>query len=385
MRNSNVVFEDNYNSKYSRLAVSFDKLAQSIPESPTGLYGHVITLQIGGLTITSNQLDFEFEIPFDDDTEANECEFHVFNMSDNSVNTIQTGSVISISAGHKNDTGVIFKGFVSKVITRKDGVDKVTTIYALDSQELKERDIENLTFKSGSNASTILRTLVDKVGLPVAVFNLKRDYTYKDAVTIDGGLMDNIKKYAQVCGVSAYICKSNIYVRAISDGDNANFVLNSNTGLISVKEWEEEQTAEQYKDMTTGVEIEMLLQHRIQTASIVNLESENFKGVYRVREGSHSYDGVNLLTKVKCIGNVSTEIIEEKTSKKTGSSGSSSRSRITQQKERETPLKGIMHVCTKTDTIEGICERYGIGKEEIALYNNFPADTVSEGQILIVG
>lgn len=113
--------------------------------------------------------------------------------------------------------------------------------------------------------------------------------------------MEGIRKYAQICGVSAYVCKSKIYVCPLSYGENTNFVLSADTGLLSVSEFEEEQTAEEYTDIIKGYEIEMLLQHRIQTASIINLQSKNAKGTYRVREGSHSYDGENFVTKVKAI------------------------------------------------------------------------------------
>jgi len=137
--------------------------------------------------------------------------------------------------------------------------------------------------------------------MPVAVFAPKRDYVYKDKATVGGGLMENIRRYAAVCGVSAYICQGQIYVRHILDGDGLDFTLSSDTGLLELSEFEEEQTAEDFKDTVHGYEMTMLLQHRITTASLINLQSRNVSGVYRVREGSHAYDGTNFVTKVKAI------------------------------------------------------------------------------------
>ena len=79
------------------------------------------------------------------------------------------------------------------------------------------------------------------------------------------------------------------------------FYLTPDTGLLSNSEFEEETTAEDYKDHITGQEIEMLLQHRVQTGSVINLTSRNAKGEYKVREGSHTYDGNEFKTTVKAI------------------------------------------------------------------------------------
>ena len=113
--------------------------------------------------------------------------------------------------------------------------------------------------------------------------------------------METIKKQAQVCGVSAYINKGQIYVQSIGEGDDTNFSLSVDTGLISLSEFEEEIIAEEYKYKVSGYEVAMLLQHRISTGSILNIKSKNVNGRYRVREGHHSYDGSDFLTKVKAI------------------------------------------------------------------------------------
>ena len=105
--------------------------------------------------------------------------------------------------------------------------------------------------------------------MPVAVFKVSRDYTYKDEVSVDGSLSDAIKQYATVCGVSAYVCKQKIYVRPLKDGDNTHFKLSADTGLLSVSEFEETSDREEYKDTIKGFEIECLLQYRLQTASII--------------------------------------------------------------------------------------------------------------------
>lgn len=267
----------------------------------SGLYHHTVTIKIGDITIDNEELDCEFDIPFDDDTEADEAEIIVYNISDTTIQNIKRDAQISVTAGYGDDTGIIFSGIISKVRSYYSGNDRVTEIYAIDQAVLKERELKSKSYAKGTKVSKILQDLISQVGIPVAVFAPKRDHTYKDKSTVDGGLMENIRKYAKVCGVSAYICKGQIYARHILDGDGLDFTLSSDTGLLSLSEFEEEQTAEDFKDTVKGYEMTMLLQHRITTASLIHVQSRNVTGVYRVREGSHTYDGTDFLTKVKAI------------------------------------------------------------------------------------
>lgn len=271
-------------------------------DPPKGMFGRVAIIESGGVKLKSDELDFEFTVPFDDDTEANEAEIIVYNLSKTSIEALKYNNPITITAGYKNDTGVIFSGYISKVTTKSSGYDKVTTIMALDDNDLKERDIANVTFKAGTKASYILKTLIGKLHLPLAVFKVRRDWTYKEEVKVDGGLMDNIKKYAEVCGISAYINKGKIYARHISEGDDVNFTVNADTGLIdSPEEFEEEITAEDYKDVVKGYRFKMILQHRMTTAAIVNLSSLSVSGKYRVRSGKHIFNENESVTEMEVI------------------------------------------------------------------------------------
>ena len=301
---SDAVFQDVPTSEYPVSDVVFnpqESMVTDLPGEPDGLYRQRVLIACGAVLIDNAQFDCAFDVPFDDDTEANEATITVYNLADTTVNQFMQDNVIAISAGYGDDIGIIFEGVVSYKITRKTGVDKVTTIYAVDDVARKERKIENVSYSENTKASYILRDLVDKVGLPVAVFKTARDHTYKQAVTLDAELMSSITRYAKVCGVSAYVCKRTIYVRPITDGDDIHFNVTYETGLIESEPFEEESTHEDYVDTVKGLSLSMLLCHRIQTASVIQVTAINDKGVYRVREGSHSYDGSQMITTVKAV------------------------------------------------------------------------------------
>lgn len=301
--NSSYIENKNKNPKKSRMAVAIAKLNEKIDTEVKGQYGQSVVIKSGNVTISNSELDCEFSTSFDDDTQADAAEITICNLTDTTINGFVNKAGITITAGYGKDTGVIFSGYITSKKTYWEGVDKVTVVRALDDGNRYNRSVESISYAAGTKASYILKDLCEKVGLPIAVFKIVRDYTYTDEVTVDGGLSDSIKQYATVCGVSAYVCKQKLYVRALNDGDNTKFRLSSNTGLLSVSEFEETRNSEEFgEEVVKGFDVEMLLQYRLQTASIIELDSVNYQGTFRVREGSHEYNGSDFITKAKIVG-----------------------------------------------------------------------------------
>ena len=328
MANTSEIYEAPKNNRVSNMVKamqgwneSLDKVSTATPE---GKFGRSIIIESGKFRVDGTQLDVEFEIPFDDNAESEEVEIVVYNLSKDSISLLKRNAPITITAGYKDDTGIIFSGRIVKSGTRWSGLDKVTTIQAVDSYNLQEREVESIAFAAGVKASYILKTLVGRLGLPVAVFSVRRDHSYSAGVTVDGGIMAAIKQYAGVCGVSVYINKGKVYVRHISQGDNIGFFVNVDTGLLdSPEEFTEEQTNDDYIDSVHGVKMKMLLEHRMTTAVFVDLVSRNFTGRYRVREGKHVCNGTDFYTEITAIdvGARAATNTSGTTSKKNGGKG----------------------------------------------------------------
>lgn len=301
---SQVVSTGNQNHKISKVVKSFDMMLAGAPEMdvPSGLFGRVVVVKTDSTQMSLDDLDIEFDIPFDDDTEANEAEISVYNLSQTTINTLSHDSTITVTAGYKGDTGVIFTGHISKVGTKREGVDKKTTIYAIDDTSLQERQIVSRAYKAGTTASYILKDLLGLLKLPIAVFKVKKNPVLKDDTTVDGNLMENIRNYAQMCGVSAYISKGKIYARDMRDGDDINLIIDEDSGLIGSPEpFEEEVSDENTKTIVKGVKCEMLLQHRVTTAIKLTVKSLDTNGTYRVRSGKHICTMSDFKTEAECI------------------------------------------------------------------------------------
>lgn len=291
-----------HSSRLIKAMQGWNEALKSYSDPPKGVFGRKAIITTWAVTLDSDNIDFEFTVPFDDDLEANEAEIKVYNLSRTTIKNIIVNKPVTIKAGYKGDTGVVFNGYISKVKTKKEGCDKVTTIYALDSMDLKERDIADVTYSAGATASYILKDLINKTHLPIAVFEPRRNHTYKDEVTINGGLMDNIRRYSDVCGISTWINKGKVYAMPISKGTNSYFVLSSDTGLIeSPDETEETIEAEDYKDTITVINAKCLLQHRITTGSVIKLKSDEYNGEYRVRSGKHIFTESESVTELEMI------------------------------------------------------------------------------------
>lgn len=268
-------------------------------DPPKGVFGSEATINCNGVGIKSSELDIEFDIPFDDDMEFNEAEIIIYNLNDTTLSRLEKNAKITVEAGFKGDTGLVFTGYIGKKTTAYEGVDRKTTLKCVD--RLKETKLNEITYKAGTKASAILKDLLGKTGTPIAVFKIRHDYTFKDEQKVDGNLMENIKKYAEICGISVYVSKGKSYARYLKEGDNLNFTVNEDTGLIGVPtEYEEENTAnENHKETIKGYEVETVLQHRFSAGGIVKLSSRAANGEYRIRSGRHTFRNGEAVSKIK--------------------------------------------------------------------------------------
>lgn len=299
---SKVVLTENSTKHKSRLAKALQSInLEDFSIKPDGVWGSVATIKCGDVTIESSQLDLEFDIPFDDNLESNEGEIIVYNLSNDTIKKLKAESELSIEAGYTGDTGVLFKGFIKKAFSHREGADKVTTIKIID--DIGKKESLNLSYKEGTTASYILKDLLNKTGLPIAKFEIERDWSYENDVTIDEPIESAIKKYSEVCGVSTFTSKGSIYCCKVSKvSDDVVFNVNEGTGMISSPSpFEETTKSEDYEDTIEGYEVEMLLQHRMAVGALINLKSEQYSGKYYVKSGRHRFNESECITTVKVV------------------------------------------------------------------------------------
>lgn len=268
----------------------------------------VIIKTNNNITLKNDEFTMTFNVPFDDDMDMNMAEVTITNLTDSTINKLRYNDTITIEAGYNTDTGIICSGRIADVTTTHDGLDKTTTISIKDGADLSSKTIENKTYANGTMASYILRDLANKLNLAIAKFQIPNDVRYTSGYVVDGNITEAMQNVAMHCGVGCYIHKSKLYIRPITSGDDLQFTLSVDTGLLGTPEAFSESTEVSEEDMKyisksrmkvvygkwyiieKGYKVECLLQHRFQVASIVNLKARGINARCRVKSGTHSFD-----------------------------------------------------------------------------------------------
>lgn len=258
-------------------------------------FGRVVEVSVAGKTFRSKDLYIEFDVPFDDDASPNESIVRIYNLTQDTISRIKRNDVLTINAGYEGDVGLLLSGRVSYVSTRKEGPDKVTSIYVLDGPDLTGKKVEEKSYAPGVTGQTILRDLIPLLGVPIGAFRLPRNKEYEEGYAVSGAIVDHCEEVARDCGAAFYVNRGKLFVRPLTDGDDARFVLRSDTGLVGSPEYFED------RDGVNGYHVECLLQHRITTASIIDLESKFVRGRFRVRRGRHACNIDTFLTTAEVI------------------------------------------------------------------------------------
>lgn len=311
------------------------------------LFRRVTKVSIGNMKFDGDDLEIRFNVPFDDDSKPNVSTLQIYNLTDNTINKITKGSNVSLNAGYKDDHGLIVEGKITSVVTKYEGVDKITTIKFKEGKDYSGTKVDEntadapkkyfvkkrvklkkpittktvaangrkytkttkyktikvakwrkqtmiITFGKGTKASTIIKRLAGILGIQFAEFNLPKDKVYKKGFKVTGKIESKLIAVVKDCDASMYWRRGKMVIRSIEVGNDEHFTLKSSTGLI--------ETPEQYEDDDyKGYTVRCLLQHRITTASIIDIESKTANGKYRVRKGQHYYDGSDFVTEFEVI------------------------------------------------------------------------------------
>lgn len=243
-------------------------------------FKRVVEVNVAGKTLRSKDLYIEFDVPFDDDASPNESVIRIYNLTQDTISRIKRNDILTLNAGYEGDVGLLLSGRVAYAATHKDGPDKVTEIYVLDSPDLSGIKTEEKAYAPGATGRTILNDLIPLLKVPVGAIRLPANKVYDEGYTVSGEILRHCEEVAKDCGASFYMNRGKLYVRPLADGDDARFILRPDTGLVGSPEYFEDNDSK-------GYHIECLLQHRITTASIIDLQSKYVKGRFRVRRGQH--------------------------------------------------------------------------------------------------
>ncbi|MGC4378249.1 hypothetical protein WD019_15175 [Fictibacillus sp. Mic-4] len=263
------------------------------------LFGRVVKVHVQSekykTDFSGDDLHIEFEVPFDDDEKPNQSTISIFNLSTTSISRISKGASLILQAGYRSDYGVLTQGKITSVYTNRNGVDKITTITLLEGQDYsKKKTAKPITFKPGTKADVIIKRLVQVLGIRLLELKLPKNVTYKKGYSVTGNIMNNLVEVVKDCGASLYWRRGGMTIRSIKAGTDERFRLEESTGLIESPETFEEEGVK-------GYNVKSLLQHRVTTASIIEIKSKTANGKYRVKKGKHICNGNDFRTEMQVI------------------------------------------------------------------------------------
>lgn len=245
-------------------------------------FGRVIEVQIGSRVIVSPPLTIEIDIPFSEGSDGNVANVKLYNLGSDSLAACEKGQSVSVRCGYQRDVGMVTFGVIAEAVTQLEGADRVTTLTIGDGTDKWLSRQVNRSWSPGTKASQIVNDLVGMLGLDVGQIRLPDDVTYPNGRTLSQPIKTALEEIAKDTGAKLHVTNGAVYMVPPQQTQHELIVLSAKTGLLD----------RPYRDSSheDGYRVKTLLQHRITTDSLVEIESSAVSGRFRVAEGRHISD-----------------------------------------------------------------------------------------------
>lgn len=273
-------------------------------------FGFNVKLEVdtgdGTLRLYSYAFEIHFTVEFSDEATPGQTTIDIYNLNQTTINRFKKDQQITLTAGFGNDMGVVTHGKIKYIHPPiSDGGDNMLelvcfegTDYSKDNREftdetekLKSNQIQ-VSFTAGVSARYVLETLSRRANIGVQIVSLRNDKHYDEAYSASGKPIDCMEEVAKYAESSLYYRRGELIVRDINTGYDEYFTLRGSSGLLAYPAREEDDDWE-------GYSVRSIFNHRFATASIIDINSRYVKGRFRVKSGSHTYDGISAETNLE--------------------------------------------------------------------------------------
>jgi len=258
------------------------------------MFGRRIDFEFEGERLSYPGLHIEFEIKFSSEDEGNAGHIRLFNLSSSTAEKLKKDKKFKLKAGYKNDKGIILPGIIEKHHTNWDKVDKRTILIIGDNTQNWLKTTINKTWNKGAKASQIAPKIVKQTGLQVGEIEIAEDVTYEKGKTFSTTCHKALKEIAKDTNSKLHCSRGKVYIRPKNTPNSQSVLLNSNTGLISTPEINQNG-----EDEGVTYNVKSLLNYRIRADALVTIESSSINGNYRVINGKHTAEGKDFTTSIE--------------------------------------------------------------------------------------
>ncbi len=259
------------------------------------------TLVIGSNKYTLGQMNFSFEIPFEDSDEPPVATVKVMNLSENTRASIKKNDPVILNAGYEGDVGCILVGKVAGLKHKQANVDWTTTITVQPCADEILGKMINKTYKENTAALAIVQDLLNIFGVEIGKCELSINTSYPRGRVCRGNLKQVLTDIVVSECKSRFIIRATgqVYITKANDGINNGLMLTPATGLlradeekvaIAVETQSNSQITGEARDDDDHVSRSCLLNYSVATAEVVKIQSSNLNGQFIVSKGKHVGD-----------------------------------------------------------------------------------------------
>ncbi len=258
------------------------------------LLGRKVEVIVANRIFTFPELYMEFTVKFDADNVPDEVTCDLYNLSDDSMASIQRGQSITINAGYGSDIGSVCEGVVTDVTSSISETDTIFHIKALNISDQYLKMKVNKSYEANTTATYIMKDLASLLGLKFDILSVKQDVTYPRGYYANGSFQDVIADLVDDCSSLFIVTGASLTVIPGWSGYTYGFAMDAEHGLISIEPLDRNDTPAKYK-------ITCLLTHGIQPYTFLDLKSKLVSGRMLVAEGQHSLNGSDFTTECEII------------------------------------------------------------------------------------
>lgn len=218
-------------------------------------------------------------------------------------NAMLNGQLNKWTLSHKNASSQAFKIKEAEINKEKRNyANKLKLAFEREKKSLEYypkykaiTNTVNLSFKSGTRGSSIIRKVAKAAGIEIKGMNLIYDKTYTSGYTAKNKPYDAIKEVATACKTPVYTSHGYLYVRPLDDGAQSNLYLQTETGMISEPERSDDKSSDSDNSSSddtvtanvTQYTVTMLLRYDISTGTVFHIKSKTVTGWVVVISGAH--------------------------------------------------------------------------------------------------
>ncbi|MBQ9347325.1 MAG: hypothetical protein IJT94_08320 [Oscillibacter sp.] len=251
--------------------------------------------QVGNLnSATEEALHISFSVEKSDTESANTAKIQVWNLSPQNLKTLDTKDIIvELRAGYADQMALILVGNVVHVTTVPDEADRMTEIEVVDGRvELRDANI-SVSRNGKVDTKDLYSYLAGQMGLSVKFAKDLSYVQFPNGFSFVGKGKNALQRVAKANGHAWTIQNGVIQItlpgRPLT---TQGYLLNSDTGLISIPKRITISQSSDNSDSLTGWEVEYFLNGAVGVNDVVQLQSSTANGYYRVHKVT--FDGDNI-------------------------------------------------------------------------------------------